>query len=299
MTSRSPQLNYYLGCPVWACADWTGSVFRRDARRADWLTQYSQAFNTVEGNSTFYAIPSQDAVARWASDSAPGFRFALKFPQTISHERQLEHCDADLNRFLAVLEILGQADRLGPTFLQLPAQFGPAQLPSLAKFLDGLPPEFPYAVEVRHPGFFAQGPEERAFDDILTQRSIDRVLFDSTILYDGPPTDEHEQESQRRKPHVPVRRTVTGRRPLVRFVGRDDVERSRAGLVGWASTVAAWIDQGLEPYFFTHSPCDAFAPATAQIFHDALRAVRPATPPLPEWPGVAAEARHMKQRELF
>lgn len=290
-----PQLGYYLGCPVWACGDWTGTVFRSDARRADWLRQYTQAFNTVEGNSTFYAIPTLETSARWAADAAPGFRFALKFPQAISHERQLEQCDAELRRFLDVLEVIARADRLGPSFLQLPAQFGPGQLPTLRRFLKQLPPEFPYAVEVRHASFFAAGDQEKEFDDLLVEQGVDRVLFDSSILFDGPPADEHERESQRRKPRVPMRQTVTGRHPFVRFVGRDDVERSRPGLVAWAAVVASWLDQGLEPFFFTHSPNDAFAPATAQIFHAALRELRPATAPLPTWPGQKKPA----QRELF
>jgi uncharacterized protein YecE (DUF72 family) len=77
---------YYLGCPVWACEKWKGTLFTSSAPRASWLTEYSTVFNTVEGNSTFYALPALDTVRRWADSVPSGFRFALKFPQVISHE---------------------------------------------------------------------------------------------------------------------------------------------------------------------------------------------------------------------
>ena len=298
------RLPYFLGCPVWACGEWTGTVFRADARRRDWLRQYSQAFNTVEGNSSFYAIPSVETARRWADETEPGFRFALKFPQVISHERQLVGCEEPLRQFLAVLETLATADRLGPTFLQLSAYFGPDRLNSLSNFLEQLPQEFPYAVEVRHPAFFASGDDERKFDDLLARLGVDRVLFDSRAIFNGPPQDEHERESQRRKPRVPLRRTVTGKRPMVRFVGRDVIEQSREPLVEWAPVVARWLADGLQPYFFTHAPCDTYAPAMAAMFHEALRKAAPDLPPLPAWPGQlgAAESSRSggkRQRELF
>jgi uncharacterized protein YecE (DUF72 family) len=289
---------YYLGCPVWACAAWTGSVFRADARRRDWLRQYSRNFATVEGNSSFYAIPSIEVARRWAEEAEPGFRFALKFPRVISHERSLAGCDAELAAFLAVLNVLGTADRLGPSFLQLPAHFGPDSLPRLERFLDQLPRAYPYAVEVRHPAFFASGDDERAFDGLLAKRNIDRVLFDSRALYSAPPADEFEVESQRRKPRVPWRQTVTGSRPLVRFVGRDDVASTIPWLAEWAPIVARWIAGGLRPYFFTHAPNDAFAPAMAWSFHRELQRVSPAVPPLPE-PLGQRPAPGPRQRELF
>ena len=102
--------SYYLGCPVWACPAWVGKVFRAGAARREWLHAYSQCFNTVEGNSTFYAIPTVETAQRWAEETVPGFRFALKFPQAISHERQLVGCNAELQWFLAVLEVLAKAE---------------------------------------------------------------------------------------------------------------------------------------------------------------------------------------------
>ena len=154
------------------------------------------------------------------------------------------------------------------------------------------------SVEVRHPDFFGMGPEENALDALLAKHAIDRVLFDSRAIFDGPPADDYEAESQRRKPRVALRRTVTGKRPLVRFVGRNDVQRSRTMLCEWAPVLAQWIAEGREPYFFTHTPNDAFAPEMARLFHEAVRASIPDLPPLPESPAGVAKPS-LRQRELF
>ena len=57
---------YYLGCPSWSEPAWRGSLYPEGSRSADFLPLYAQVFNAVEGNTTFYAKPSVDTVARWA-----------------------------------------------------------------------------------------------------------------------------------------------------------------------------------------------------------------------------------------
>jgi uncharacterized protein YecE (DUF72 family) len=278
-------LPYSIGCPVWTSPAWKGSVYRAKSPRSQWLAEYSQAFPTVEGNSTFYALPAVETVERWGAETASGFRFALKFPQAISHERRLVDCGPELRAFLRLLEVLQKVDRLGPSFLQLPPTFDARELPGLRAFLRSLPREFPYAVEVRHRDWFDEGRTEAELEELLKDLGIDRVLFDSRALYSAPARTEAEKVSQTRKPRSPFRTTVTGGRPFVRIVGRDDVGEVTSWLEEWAVIVADWIRDGLHPYVFTHAPDDAFAPLLAERFHELVRARLPSVPPLPEWPG--------------
>jgi len=296
----SPALPYHLGCPVWACPGWAGNLFAPGAKRHEYLHQYSTAFNTVEGNSTFYGLPTLDTVRRWCDESLPGFRFALKFPRVISHERQLVGAAADTKAFLSVLEVLLAADRLGPSFLQLSPNFAGPLLPALAAYLRELPEEFPFAVEVRHSDFFDGGRYEHALDELLLRLQVDRALFDSRALFSAPPGDEHEEQAQARKPKSPLRTTVTGQHPLLRFVGRNDIEQSRPWLNEWVPIVADWISRGMSPYVFTHTPDDTFAPDLARAFHLELAIHIVDLPPLPPWPGgTASHADVKRQRELF
>ncbi len=297
---HSPSLPYHLGCPVWACADWVGKLFASGAKKHEYLHQYSMGFNTVEGNSTFYGLPSLDTVRRWCDEALPGFRFALKFPRAISHEKQLIDAGAETRAFLTILETLSATDHLGPSFLQLAPSFSAAQLPALATYLRELPEEFPFAVEVRHADFFDHGPHEQALDELLRRLQIDRAIFDSRPLFSAPPKDDHEAEAQRRKPNSPVRQTVTGQRPLLRFVGCNDVETAQPWIEEWAPVVAQWIRNGLTPYVFTHTPHDQHAPDLARIFHDALSRHLPDLAPLPAWPGALTKSvTRQHQRELF
>ncbi len=81
----------------------------------------------------------------------------------------------------------------------------------------------------------------------------DRVLFDSRALFSAPPTTESEIEAQRRKPQPPLRRTVTGRHPLLRLIGRDNLDLVQPWIEDWAPIVAGWLRAGLSPSVFTPS----------------------------------------------
>ena len=285
---------YFLGCPGWACDDWVDS-FYSTGNRQRWLGQYTRVFNSVEGNSTFYGLPKLETVQRWADSAAEGFEFVLKFPRVISHDKELVHADRNVGEFLEVLQLLKDANRLGPAFLQLPPFFSGRQLPDLAAFLEKLPNDFHYSVETRHADYFDQGSVEREFTRLLGELKIDRMLFDSRALFSSPPTDEWEFESQTRKPRSPVRQTVTGSRPVLRLIGRNDIPSVRPWMEQWAKIVAGWIGKGLTPYIFTHAPNNAYAPLAARQFHSILTEYIPALPPLSDWPSEEVQ----KQQSLF
>lgn len=298
-TTRPPAIPYHLGCPVFACADWLGTLFTAHAKRSDWLRQYSQAFNTVEGNSTFYGLPNLDTVRRWTEDTPAGFQFCLKFPRVVSHDHELIDADADTEPFLQILEVLDSKRRLGPSFLQLSPRFSGQQLKWLEAYLRKLPTEFPYAVEVRHSDFFEEAEVEKDFNALLMELSVDRVLFDSRPLFSAPASDPYEKESQGRKPRSPLRHTVTSSRPMLRIVGRNDVTATQPWFDEWAPIIGRWIHAGLQPIIFTHAPHDKFAPYHSRAFHQTLGKFVSTLPPLPSWAGELEAATRKHQRELF
>nr|VXZ83000.1 Protein of uncharacterised function DUF72 [Klebsiella pneumoniae] len=96
------------------------------------LEEYARHFNCVEGNTTLYALPKPEIVARWYEQTHDDFRFCFKFPATISHQAALRHCDELSSEFFARLAPL--ASRIGQYWLQLPATFGPRDLPRYGIF---------------------------------------------------------------------------------------------------------------------------------------------------------------------
>lgn len=121
---------------------------------------FASQFSTVEIDSTFYAIPSRKLVQGWLERTPPGFIFAAKFPQEITHKKLLADCERETAEFLGVMELLG--DKLGPLLLQFPycnqQVFAncDAFLERLARYLGQLPQTHRYAVEVRNRHWLAQ-----------------------------------------------------------------------------------------------------------------------------------------------
>jgi uncharacterized protein YecE (DUF72 family) len=298
--SNVQAMTLYLGCPVWSHAAWTGHFLTDDAKQREFLTQYSTVFNTVEGNSTFYALPTLDTARRWALETPPGFRFALKFPREISHDKELVKADRETGKFLEIVRILQDANRLGPSFLQLGPTFDGTQFPALASYLNACVKEdLPLAVEVRHADYFDSGPREGELDGLLKEFKFDRVIFDSRALFSAPANDATEAEAQRRKPCPPLRRTVTGQYPFLRFIGSNDLASTRPWIEEWAPIIADWLRQGLRPYIFTHTPDDFHAPAMARALHQELLKFVPMLPALPAWPHEKRAVIRAKQKTLF
>jgi len=288
---RTASFPFALGCPVWSCDAWSDIVYPRRTPRRDWLTWYSRMFNTVEGNSTFYALPTFEIAQRWADETADGFEFALKFPRDISHEGQLEG-SAILDRFIEIVSILHDSHRAGPSFLQLPPWFDSSRLDELVQFLRRLPTNLRWAVEPRHDSWFLIESAERQFNEALASLGMDRVIFDSRALFQAPPDDEIESISQQRKPNSPVRFARTGTRPLVRLVGRNRIELADRFVAEWLPIINQWLSEGVRPYIFTHAPDDKHAPAFARRFatafiaeqndaHNIEHAQLPSLPPAP------------------
>ena len=265
------QPDYYIGLPQWHHPAWyEGLLAGRDQRSA--LAGYACSFNSVEGNTTFYGLPSAEAVQRWGREVGEAFRFCFKFPREISHEQGLHHCDAAVHAFLQRLEPL--QGRLGVLWLQLPATFGPEQMPLLARFLLSLPAGFSYAVEVRHPAFFDRGENDSRLNELLAAHGVNRVAFDTRALFRESAHDPVTREAHAAKPRLPLRAVATAGAPMVRLITPLNVERGDDLLDNWVVRVLKWIDEGRRPWLFFHTPDCAAAPELAARFAAKLQAVR-------------------------
>lgn len=275
---------YYLGCPGWGMKSWVGRLFPPGTRHTDFLARYAEVFNTVEGNTTFYALPTPEIVERWRDQVPDTFRFCFKFPRTVSHDKLLVDSAADVATFIDRVAPLEH--KLGTLFLQLPPRFGPEHLDRLRAFLAQLPAGFAYAVELRHDLFFAGGPEEDAAVALLRERGVDLVMMDARGLHAGHSLAQADVRT--RKPNLPVVMRATAARPLVRCVPHESFEAGRHFIEPWAPQLARWIEGGKQPYFFMHAPDDTFAPENAYAFHAMLRA-HADVGDLPPWPGTTKQ----------
>ncbi|HSG90738.1 MAG TPA: DUF72 domain-containing protein [Pseudomonadales bacterium] len=281
-----------LGLPLWGQANWRGNLYPEGMAPAAFLRQYAQILDAVEGNTTFYTLPSVDRVARWREATPEHFRFCFKFPRSITHEAGLRDADGEVARFLDRMAPLGA--RLGPFMVQLPASFGPAELPRLDDFLAALPATHRYGVEVRHPELFSrQG--SRALASVLSRHGVERIIMDTRGMRAGDPCHADLVRAAHAKPDLPVSMRALTDRPMVRFVAHPVASVNAAFLTRWAAVITAWVDAGRTPYFFMHCPDNRHAPELA-LWLDRLITARVPSQPLPpfaglERPGVQARSR--------
>ena len=154
-----------VGCQGWNYEDWVTppayprAVFYPRGTRPDrMLEEYARAFDTVEVDSTFYAVPAESTLDGWAKRTPEGFTFALKLPREITHEHMLEggRAEAVLEEFCRRARRLGE--KLAAVLVQLPPQFEATResAAALAAFLPRLPRDVRFAVEFRDPFWFEE-----------------------------------------------------------------------------------------------------------------------------------------------
>jgi uncharacterized protein YecE (DUF72 family) len=275
-------MKLHVGCAMWTHAAWQGRYLPDPLPARGRLRAYSSWCNAVEGNTTFYATPSIETAKSWAEQTPPDFRFVLKLPRPITHERHLIGPGSDqvLRAFLAAVEPLGP--RIHALWVQLPPSFIPADLDALAELLRRLPREHRCAVEVRHRAFFEDPRWEQRLEAVLGEVNAEWMTFDTTVLFDNPPETEAERESWPKKPRVPRRSRALTDYPIVRYMGRDDPTRTVEGWQPWLETVVGWLREGRSPTVFIHTPDNADALDLARRFHADVRARVPELDPLPE-----------------
>jgi len=270
-------MRLYVGCAMWTHKAWQGRLMPGGGDR---LRAYASWCTAVEGNTTFYATPSRATVETWARQTSPDFRFVVKLPKTITHERRFNGVEEELRGFLDAMEPLG--GRTHALWLQLPGSFAPADVPALATFLGDLPSGFRYAVEVRHRAFFEDARSSALLEGILAEADAEWIPFDTTAFFQSPPTSDAERDAWEKKPRMPKRDRALTSHPVVRYLGRDATARTVEGWQPWVTVVAGWLREGRSPTVFIHTPDNADAPVLARRFHDEVRAIVPELEPLPE-----------------
>ncbi|MEG3635558.1 DUF72 domain-containing protein [Micromonospora palythoicola] len=265
---------------MWTHRSWPGRLLPHPLPAQERLRHYAGWCDAVEGNTTFYATPARETVASWAEQTGPDFRFVVKLPKVVTHERRLTDVDRPMRAFLDAIEPLGS--RAYALWAQLPGSFGPDDVPALARFLRRLPAAHRPAVEVRDPVFFTDPGAIRLLETTLAETDAEWIPFDTTAFFTDPPTSDAERDAWTKKPRMPLRTVALTDRPIVRYLGRDDPARTVQGWRRWVDATATWLREGRSPTVFIHTPDNADAPMLARRFHDEVRAQVPELDPLPE-----------------
>jgi uncharacterized protein YecE (DUF72 family) len=139
------------------------------------LARYATYFDCVEINSSFHKPHRATTYARWADGVPPDFRFAVKLPRVITHERRLLSCADEVNRFCVAAA--GLKEKLGALLVQLPPSLAfdePAATATFRQLKHALTATI--VCEARHPSWFH--PD---VDRFFRELGITRVFADPPI----------------------------------------------------------------------------------------------------------------------
>ncbi len=237
----------YVGCPIWTNKDWLGKVYPSMAKEKDFLYHYARQFNTIELNTTHYRIPDTETIERWKAAATPGFTFSPKFPQIISHEKQLDEAEDLTLDFCEAIRGLGE--HLGTSFLQLAPNFSPKYFPLLESYVRFFPKDIPLAIEFRHQDWFKPSLVSTKAFELLEQYNISTVITDVAGRRDV------------------LHQRLTTLTAMIRFVGNGLHPTDYTRVNDWVERCLEWINGGLQTlYFFVHEPDNKFSPELVAYF---------------------------------
>ncbi len=232
----------YIGGPIWANKDYVGKVYPSNAKERDFLHYYTRQFNTIELNLTHYQIPTAGMIEKWKTEATENFTYCPKFPQIISHERQLVATEGLTEDF--VNAVLNLEEFLGMTFLQLPPTFGPDKWPVLETYLKSLPDELDVAVEFRHEDWFSK---ENRTGGPVWQQTLERLyqMRRHVVITDV--------SSRRDVLHMGLSSPVL----TLRFNANAGHPTDHTRTDAWIQRLKIWFDKGLQTaYLFIHGGGD-------------------------------------------
>jgi uncharacterized protein YecE (DUF72 family) len=218
-----------VGCSGWQYDSWRGRLFPEGLAKGRWLERYSQVFDTVEVNSTFYRLASADAVKRWVEETPPEFVFAAKASRYMTHIKRLQSLGDGIGRYYDGIGPLVESGKLGPVVWQFPANFHRDD-DRLGRALPLLPPGR-HCFEFRHESWFTDSVYKQ-----LRAHNAALVIADS--------------------PRWPFQaRVLTADWTLVRLHhghrGRDG-NYSETEIAEWAERIAGWSEQAEAFVYFNN-----------------------------------------------
>ena len=239
---RAVKPKVYIGAATWGDSNWTGKIYPLRTPSNKFRQLYPLHFNAIELNATHYKIYELDVIRKW-NETAKGkdFKFCPKFPQQISHYSGFQNVDQLTFAFLE--SISSFEENLGPIFIQLSESFSPIHKQVLFEYLNSLPKEMNFFVEMRHPQWFSTKKEKDELFTTLHQLNIGAVITDTP--------------GRRDVAHM----HLTIPKLFLRFVCNALHPTSFTRTDEWIQRIQYWLEKGLqEVYVFLHPGNEAAIP---------------------------------------
>lgn len=259
----NPKSNTHIGCQGWNYDDWTTKAdgetvfYPRGTKSNEMLALYAEIFDSIEVDSTFYAIPSASSIEGWYKKTPEHFTFSLKLPQEISHAHALREGSFEMtDEFCERVSEL--KEKLAVVLIQLAPQFEASKenAQNLRKFLARLPREIRFAIEFRERGWMIDWTYEE-----LEKNSVALCLVEGSWI---PRELTFEAMEKLENNFAYVR--YMGERDLTAF---DKIYRHQdTNLQMWANEIKNL--KATEKYIYFSNFYEGHAPASANKLKELL-----------------------------
>lgn len=231
------ELKIHLGMEGWTDKGYIGRLYPPKTKNKDLLKHYSTSFNTVEVNSTRYVLPKRSTVEQWRLETSDDFKFAIKVPQFISHQRKLDTDEVieDLDAFVDAISVL--EEKLAITYLQLPSSFKTERIGELQRVVEHYPKSLDLAIELRDPALYKDTEKLNELGAFLSANNVGMALSDTPERRDI------------------LHMMLTNDLAYIRIMGNrlhpSDYKRADE----WIDRICTWVNLGLKKvYLFVHQP---------------------------------------------
>ena len=238
---KAKNAEVYIGCAKWGRKEWIGKIYPKGTKEANFLDEYVKHYNSIELNATHYKLYKPADLQKWINKvKDKNFKFSPKVYQGISHFGSFKDKQFLTDTYLESIITFGE--HLGPVFLQVSDKFGPKRKEELFEYLESLPKDVQFFLEVRHPEWFTKPANEELFKK-LKQLKIGAVITDTAGRRDCCHM------------HVTIPKT------FIRFVGNSLHKTDFPRIDAWVDRMKYWLDNGMqEIHFFMHMHDEATSP---------------------------------------
>jgi uncharacterized protein YecE (DUF72 family) len=241
--------NIHIGTSGWSYKDWKASFYPPKLPPAGYLHYYSQHFEVVEINNSFYHLPSISSIETWKKSVEPSFLFCPKVSRFITHIKRLTEPETTLPPFFERMLLL--EPQLGPFLIQLPPSLA-FDMEVAGKFFEELRARYgsyAFALEARHASWMT----EEAID-LLRRMEIAWVIADSGKRF--------IRGAYITSPHI-----------YIRFHGPDGsyaTSYTEAAMKAYAEKISEWVKQGHTVWAFFNNTDHEYALENARTLANLL-----------------------------
>ncbi len=248
---KNKNAKVYIGCAKWGRAEWVGKIYPEKTKEKDFLKHYVQHYNSIELNATHYKIYGPKGIEKWKEKAiGKDFLFCPKMYKGVTHYGKLTGKGFLTTEFFrGVLEF---REHLGPIFIQVSDTYSPNRKDELFQFLQSLPTDVRFFMEVRHPGWFKEDSAKELFEK-LHALNIGAVITDTAGRRDCAHV------------HLTVPKT------FIRYVGNSLHPTDYTRIDAWIQRMKYWLNKGIEDiYFFMHMHDETTSPELTVYLVDKM-----------------------------